>query len=392
MALQSSPDVECAIIGRSRAINLVRLQLKTAATMAVKTLLLTGESGTGKELAAQSFYEHLIQFRNRQEKKFVTVDCASLPEDLLERELFGHERGSFTGAFIDKTGLLERADGGVAFIDEIGHASSKVQRALLRYIETGEIRPIGSTKTKLTHAHVVVATNKDLATAARNGEFLPDLLWRLDAVQINLPPLRDRPEDIPSLVEYYLGKLSERYDNEFRLDPDVLDYLSTLDWPGNVRQLKHALERVVFEQWSSGITRFRTSNFHFLMPVEAPNVVVSTEESKSNTGVKLGDDVSLAVIKRSHIESVTKRYTLTQAAKILGISYRSLSAAVRELGIVRPDRRGVLQRRAAEMGLTPHELVEQTLKACKGDMIEAATELNISASTVYSYTKRVESV
>ncbi len=206
------------------------------------TVLLLGESGTGKELVARA-----IHFNSpRADKPFVKVDCASLAESLLDSELFGHERGAFTGAVADRKGRFEMADGGTIFLDEIGNVGPAVQAKLLRVLQDREFERVGGSRTLTADVRIIAATNRDLEAAVRTGAFREDLYYRLHVVPIVLPPLRDRAEDIPLLVDTFLQKFAAETGKPVAgIAPVVLDALTSYRWPGNVRELEHAIERMV---------------------------------------------------------------------------------------------------------------------------------------------------
>ena len=206
------------------------------------TVLVLGESGTGKELIAQALHE----LSSRKDKPFVKVSCAALSETLLESELFGHERGSFTGAVGRKEGRFELADGGTLFLDEIGEISPTVQVKLLRALQTKEFERVGGTQTLKVEVRVVAATNRDLAAAVKAGRFREDLYYRLNVVAVTLPPLRNRKGDIPALAAHFIDKYAKGYGKEIGgLAPGTLNALLSHDWPGNVRELENAIERAV---------------------------------------------------------------------------------------------------------------------------------------------------
>ena len=206
------------------------------------TVLVLGESGTGKELIAQALHE----LSPRKDKPFVKVSCAALSETLLESELFGHERGSFTGAVGRKEGRFELADGGTLFLDEIGEISPTVQVKLLRALQTREFERVGGTQTIKVDVRVVAATNRDLAASAKAGRFREDLFYRLNVVAVTLPPLRNRKGDIPALAGHFIEKYAKSYGKQIEgLAPGTLNALLSHDWPGNVRELENAVERAV---------------------------------------------------------------------------------------------------------------------------------------------------
>jgi DNA-binding NtrC family response regulator len=206
------------------------------------TVLITGESGTGKELAARAIHDN----SPRKDKPFVAVDCSSLAETLLESELFGHVKGSFTGAVQTKTGLFKVADGGTLFLDEVSNISMSTQAKLLRALQERKITPIGGTQLVPIDIHLVAATNKNLRVMSNEGTFREDLFFRLNIIPIELPPLRDRKQDIPILIRYFLKKYTEEIGKKIRgVAPDVMSFLENYSYPGNVRELENMIERAV---------------------------------------------------------------------------------------------------------------------------------------------------
>jgi len=229
------------IIGQSRALRAVLQQIKIVARSA-STVLIEGESGTGKELVARAIHQH----SPRADGPFVALDCGAVPESLLESELFGHQRGAFTGALRDKKGLFAEAHGGVLFLDEINNTSAAFQAKLLRVLQEREIRPVGSTTSLSVDVRLIVATSQDLAQAVRQGTFRSDLYYRLAVVPLRLPALRERREDIPLLVDYFIKKYCQREGSApKRAAPADLQRLTTAPWEGNVRELENAIERAV---------------------------------------------------------------------------------------------------------------------------------------------------
>ncbi|MFO7996818.1 MAG: sigma-54 dependent transcriptional regulator, partial [Dehalococcoidia bacterium] len=215
------------------------------------TVLITGESGTGKELVARAIHSQ----SHRHNKPFVAVSCAALPESLLESELFGHEKGSFTGAYTQKKGKFEFANGGTLFLDEIGEMSANIQVHLLRVLEEKEFTRVGGNEPIRVDVRVISATNKDLRRAIEKQEFREDLYYRLNVVNIELPPLRERREDIPLLAEHFLHKFASENRKEVAgFAPDAMEFLLDYDWPGNVRELENAIERAVILAKDSLIT------------------------------------------------------------------------------------------------------------------------------------------
>jgi transcriptional regulator with GAF, ATPase, and Fis domain len=236
------------IIGRSAAVaGVLDLVGRVAATDT--PVLISGETGTGKELTA-----HTVHLRSRRAQgPFVAVNLAVIPAELVAAELFGHEQGAFTGAHQRRIGRFEMGDGGTLFLDEIGEISPAVQVALLRVLQEGEFERLGSGQTKRVDVRLVAATNQDLESAVQENRFRADLFYRLSVFPVHLPPLRDRPEDIPSLAEHILRRISQRLERHFAgIEPASLDRLLRYEWPGNIRQLQNVLERSAIlcdEEW-----------------------------------------------------------------------------------------------------------------------------------------------
>ncbi|MCX5717759.1 MAG: sigma-54 dependent transcriptional regulator [Nitrospirae bacterium] len=229
------------LVGESQKIRDLREQVEMAARSNSRVLIF-GESGTGKEVAARLLHEKSL----RAGKPFIEVNCAAIPQELIESELFGHEKGSFTGAFEKKNGKFELADGGTLFLDEIGDMSLQTQAKVLRVIETQEFQRVGGNKNINVDVRIIAATNKDLREEGKKGSFREDLFFRLNVIPLFIPPLRERKEDIPILVEYFLDSLAAEYGKPPRkILPEALKYLQAYDWPGNVRELKNVIERLV---------------------------------------------------------------------------------------------------------------------------------------------------
>jgi two-component system nitrogen regulation response regulator NtrX len=229
------------MVGETPAIQAVRRQVsKVAPTEA--TVLITGENGTGKELVAQAIHRQ----SRRAEARFVQINCAAIPEELIESELFGHERGAFTGASSRREGKFELADGGTLLLDEIGDMSLNVQAKVLRVLETGSFERVGGSKTLSVDARILAATNQDLEEAVAAGTFRQDLFFRLNVIPVNVPPLRERLDDVPDLVRHFMRLYCEREDSPpVEVDDEVFDLLRRHEWPGNVRELRNTLERMV---------------------------------------------------------------------------------------------------------------------------------------------------
>jgi transcriptional regulator with PAS, ATPase and Fis domain len=243
---------EVSILGETPAVVTLRENIAFAARTDAKVLI-SGESGVGKELVSR-----LVHSQSRRAAwPLVTVNCAAIAETLLESELFGHARGSFTGAYRDRTGLLERAHRGTVFMDEIGETSPRMQGLLLRFLETGEIQPVGSDRIQTrVDVRVIAATNRVLIDRVAAGEFREDLYYRLNVIHLTVPPLRERRGDVPVLLEHFLRSFAAQYGTDIpRLSPDAIDVFLEHDWPGNVRELKNVVERLVIARRANPLKR-----------------------------------------------------------------------------------------------------------------------------------------
>jgi DNA-binding NtrC family response regulator len=298
-------------IGHSRSFVDV---LKLAETVAPtdSTVLLSGESGTGKEVVAR--YIHRLS--HRAEKPFMSINCGALPESLLESELFGHVRGSFTGAVKDKDGLLVAAGGGTFFLDEIGEMSPATQVKLLRAIQEREVIPVGATEPVGVDVRIVAATNRDLEEEIRKGTFRTDLYYRLNVIQLRLPPLRERKEDIELLARHFLERLAEREGSDATraLSRETLDVLVAYDWPGNVRELENALERAAVVAVDETIS-----------PNGLPDRVREPPQARLVEDAPSANP-TMEVIERAYIRWVLEAEggNKTRAAEVLGIDPSTL--------------------------------------------------------------------
>ncbi len=293
--------------------------LDLVATVAVSdtTVLITGESGTGKELVARAIHAT----SSRRYNPMVVVNCGALPEGILESELFGHEAGAFTGARARHKGKFEAAEGGTVFLDEIGEVSSKVQVELLRVLEEKAVTRLGGNTPVSVDFRVIVATNRDLEAAIRAGEFRDDLYWRVNVVNIHIPPLRERPDDISLLTEHFLARFTQAMNRKpMRLSPEALDALIAYPWPGNVRELQNAVERAV---------------------VVGQGEVVRTEDLPLRvTGTASGAGPgSLSGAERVHILSVLNAsgWNISRAARILEIDRVTLYSKIRKYELKKPN-------------------------------------------------------
>jgi len=269
------------------------------------TVLILGESGTGKEMVAQAIHER----SQRANRELVAIDAGGLQENLFESELFGHERGAFTGADRQKRGLIEEAGGSTLFLDEIGDISATIQAKLLRVMETSTFRRLGGNKTLTADARLVAATNRDLATMGRSGTFRSDLFFRLSRFVITLPPLRSRREDIEPLAKHFLALLSRAA--PMSLAPDALKLLVAYDWPGNVREVRNAIERAVILARPGSQVRAEHLSF---IPRDQPGEVV----------LRFGEEPNLEQIEREYLRQIMIRHggNRQKTAAVLGISER----------------------------------------------------------------------
>src|SRR5688572_15962752 len=231
------------LVGTSPLIEELREEVMRVARSDAKVLI-TGESGVGKEVVARAIHAD----GPRQNNEFVAVNCAGLPETLLESELFGHVKGSFTGAYRDKPGKLEMAHKGTVFLDEVGEMTLRMQGLLLRFLETGELQKVGAERTgALVDVRVLAATNRNLRQLVAQGQFREDLFYRLDVIQLHIAPLRDRRVDVAELIEHFLQKFGQKrpYDRTVDIAPDAMQILAEYAWPGNVRELENVMERLL---------------------------------------------------------------------------------------------------------------------------------------------------
>jgi len=242
VAISRPSSASLLLLGHSRAITSIRQEIGRAARTQAKVLIL-GETGVGKEVVARLVHEQSAVGK----RAFVAINCSGIPETLLESELFGHARGSFTGAVRDHIGLVRQADGGTLFLDELGEMSLRMQAVLLRFTETGEVQPVGAERPAgRVNTRVITATNRDLRAQIATGAFREDLYYRLNVIQIDVPPLRDRGEDVLLLLDHYLTHAATVHGLRVpRVNPDAAQLLLAYDWPGNVRELRNVTERLV---------------------------------------------------------------------------------------------------------------------------------------------------
>ncbi len=325
------------IVGNSKALmDLFRLIKKVAPSNA--TVLIMGESGTGKELVARAIHKN----SHRASGPFVKVNCAALPETLLESELFGHVKGAFTGAVTQRIGRFEAAHGGTLFLDEIGEMPTSLQSKLLRAIQEREFERVGSTKTISVDVRIIAATNRDLEEAVRKGEFRQDLYYRLNIVPIVIPPLRERKADILPLVDHFLRKSNERHNRRTRLSKEVMDVFINYDWPGNVRELENLIERLVIISENGHIT---PDDLPLYMLPELMHVKHNGNGGGSDKSISTVDAGlehvrlrTLQEIEREEIISALSRngWIQAKAAKELGLTQRQIGYRIKKYNIRPP--------------------------------------------------------
>lgn len=283
------------------------------------TVLLTGESGTGKELVARAIHHK----SSRADGPFVTLNCGALPETLFESELFGYEKGAFTGATTSKLGRFELADGGTLLLDEVGELTLKSQVDFLRVLETKEFRRLGATKLVKVDTRIIAATNRNLEEAVKQGDFREDLYYRLNVVPIRLPPLRERQNDIPLLADRFLDEFSVHHHRQPKeISLDAMRLLRLYAWPGNIRQLRNLMERLVV-----------TVKDPVILPQHLPEEIQASKEDVRTMVISLGSslkDIEREAIHRTLAEVTNHR---ERAAKILGISLRALQYKIKQYGI-----------------------------------------------------------
>jgi DNA-binding NtrC family response regulator len=314
-----------SIIGRSKGF-LEVLDLASRVAPTDTTVLIQGASGTGKELVATFLHNN----SPRKDDPFMALNCSSIPETLIESELFGHEKGAFTDASATKQGLVEIANGGTLFLDEVAEISIMIQPKLLRFLQTGEFRRVGSNKNLKSDVRIISATNKDLRQEVATGKFREDLLYRLNVITLQIPPLRERKEDIPQLVKHFLQS-RVRAKEPKQIDEKALELLMKYDWPGNVRELENVIERAAILCQDNLI---RVDDL--ALPIGARPLLDSMRETPG-TGVRLGGAFSMVEIEKAHIDGILKtvNWNKNVAAKILGISLKTLYTKIQQYNLTR---------------------------------------------------------
>jgi two-component system, NtrC family, response regulator PilR len=312
------------MLGKSREMLKVYATIRKVAQTSTNILIL-GESGTGKELVAKAIHEN----SPRNNMPFVVINCGGIPENLLESELFGHMKGSFTGAHIDKQGLFEVARGGTIFLDEIGDLTSLLQVKLLRVVQEKTFRRVGGADDIKVDVRIISATNQNLEQKVKEGSFREDLFFRLNVIPIKLPPLRKRKEDIPLLARYFIEKYSTEFAKEIKtISTYAMELLMDYRFPGNIRELENIIERSV---------ALETSNIilpeNLVLSGSTESVSPVTEYDLSSEGINLNDE--MARIERQFIEKALQKTkgSKTKAAELLHVSFDSLRYRIEKLGI-----------------------------------------------------------
>ena len=319
-ALNKLSTLDAEIVSESPEMDRVKkLILKIANSNS--TVLIRGESGTGKELIARSIHNN----SPRTDQIFQAVNCAAINENLLESELFGHEKGSFTGAVGEKKGLFEVADGGTLFLDEIGELDIALQAKILRALQEKQIRRVGGTKEINTDVRVVAATNRDLLTMSQEGRFREDLYYRLNVLSIELPALRERGSDIPVLIDYFLAKHTRGMNRKVTIEPAARKLLENYNYPGNIRQLESAIERAILLCENNQIT---TEDL-------PPEMSQSSRPQSANDLFRLpAEGINFEDVERSLITQAMERTdnNITKSAKLLGLTFRTLQYRLEKFG------------------------------------------------------------
>ena len=320
-ASQAQPFGMDRIIGDSPAMTSVKALLEKVATSPASTVLLTGESGTGKDLAAKAIH----YASHRASQPFMNITCSALTDSILESELFGHERGAFTDARQQKRGLLESADGGTVFLDEIGEMAPNLQAKLLRFLEEKAFKRVGGAADIQVNVRVIAATNRNLEERVRDGSFREDLYYRLNVLPVALPPLRDRAEDVPVLTDFFIDGFNREFrKNVLGVEPDVLEAIQHYAWPGNVRELRNAVERAVLLAEGERLTRDL-----FSMLGLTPGTTQNVQLPPAGTDLEqLERDLVVQALERT-------KWNQTKAAGLLGLNRDQIRYRIEKFHLTR---------------------------------------------------------
>ncbi len=323
------------IIGQSKAMQEVYWSIERVAPSSA-TVLLLGESGTGKELVARAVHDASL----RKNEAFIKVNCAALPENLLESELFGHEKGAFTGAVVTRIGRFEQADRGTIFLDEIGELPLLLQSKLLRVLQEQQFERLGAARTQSVDVRIIAATNVSLDRAVTLGTFRNDLYYRLNVVPINLPPLRNRRDDIPVLLDHFLRSSNKRNEKNLRMSREFLDFLTDYDWPGNVRELQNLVERMVILA-NSDVLRVEDLPEYMVNPEsgQIPPAMETILPQSPAAALLSSTRKSLKDLEREQVESALIRngWVQSRAARELGLTQRQMGYRMKKFELHRPD-------------------------------------------------------
>src|SRR5271165_921535 len=308
------------IVGDSIPMKALRQQISLMAPTNGRVLIY-GESGTGKELAAHAIHAQSL----RKDEMFVEVNCAAIPEDLIESELFGHRKGAFPGAASDKDGKFQKADGGTLFLDEVGDMSLKTQSKVLRTLDEGRFSPVGEEEPITVDARVIAATNKDLEEEISKGNFREDLFYRLNVIPFYVPPLRERKEDIPQLTRYFLREFSNKYDRRQKeMADDALDALVRYSWPGNIRELRNLIERIVI--MNPTVSKLERKHMPTLIYRESGRRVMGDFSSLHQARAAYERDYILKKLDENH-------GSVSRTAQVLGLERSHMYRKMKALGI-----------------------------------------------------------
>jgi two-component system nitrogen regulation response regulator NtrX len=322
-SLKRAVEVRHQMVGESQPLRQVWDAIKRAAPTNA-TVLLLGESGSGKELVARSIHRNSLRSRDR----FVQVNCAAIPEELIESELFGHEKGSFTGATEKQIGKFEQADRGTIFLDEVGDMSAKTQAKVLRVLQEGEVERLGSARTIKVDVRVIAATNKDLEAEIEKGNFREDLYFRLSVIPIRVPPLRDRPEDIPALVRHFADQFSRDNNRKpQRFTPAALDYMQKARWKGNVRELKNTVERLIIMTPGDAID---VADLRDIVRLDTRAATADTEKERIGTLREFKESAERTFLVGKLREN---NWNISKTAEVIGTPRSNLYKKLEQYGI-----------------------------------------------------------